>query len=96
MSNFDLLPEQPSGMDNLRRFGPTALIAIIALLFIVQNTERTQFHFLWFEFDWPLWIMLLAFMTVGALVAYAITRRIKSRHARRAKRQEQADHDAEP
>ena len=39
MSDFDLLPDQPGAADQVRRVGPPALIAVAALLFIVQNTE---------------------------------------------------------
>jgi len=95
MSNFDLLPDQPSGLDNARRFGPPAIIGLIALLFVLQNTERAEFNFLWFEFGLPLWIMLLIFMAAGAIIAYGITRRIKSRKKRRAKRAEEAAAEAD-
>lgn len=84
MSNFDLLPDQPSGLDNARRFGPPLIIAIAALLFVLQNTEETRFNFLWFEFRWPLWIMLIVFMLAGAIVDYGISRRLRSRRRRRA------------
>lgn len=86
MSDFDLLPDQPGTLEHVRRFGPAAVIALVSLLFIFQNTERTRFSFLWFEFDWPLWIMLVVFMAAGAVVAYGITRRVKSRKQRKAKR----------
>lgn len=82
MSDFDLLPDQPPTTDQVRRIGPPALIALAALLFILQNTESTRFEFLWFDFDWPLWTMLLAFMAAGAIVAYGVARRIRSRRER--------------
>jgi len=65
MSDFDLLPDQPSTADQIRRIGPPALVALAALLFILQNTESARFEFLWFDFEWPLWIMLLVFMGAG-------------------------------
>ena len=83
MSDLPLLPDQPSTIDRVRRFGPPALIALIALLFVVQNTDSVPFSFLWFEFRWPLWIMLLVFTTIGALVALGVARRRRSRKARR-------------
>jgi uncharacterized integral membrane protein len=84
VSELPLLPDQPSTTDQVRRFGPPALIAIASVLFILQNTETVSFNFLWFEFRWPLWIMLIVFMVAGAIVAYGITRRIRSRRAARA------------
>jgi len=83
VSDLPLLPDQPSTIDRVRRFGPPALIALIALLFVVQNTDSVPFSFLWFEFRWPLWIMLLVFTTIGALVALGVARRRRSRKARR-------------
>ena len=42
-----------------------AIISIVALLFVLQNTESVRFNFLWFDFRWPLWAMLLVFMAIG-------------------------------
>jgi uncharacterized integral membrane protein len=70
--DLPLLPDQPSTSDNLRRFGPAAIIAVVALLFVLQNTESVRFDFLWFDFRWPLWAMLLVFMAIGALIAWGI------------------------
>lgn len=86
MSDLPLLPDQPTATDQVRRFGPPALIALIALLFVVQNTDSVPFRFLWFEFRWPLWIMLLVFMAIGAVVSYGVQRRRRWRKARQAKR----------
>ena len=83
MSDLPLLPDQPSTIDRFRRFGPPALIALIALLFVVQNTDSVPFSFLWFGFRWPLWIMLLVFTTIGALVALGVARRRRSLKAKR-------------
>ena len=73
--DLPLLPEQPSTSDYIRRFGPAAIITIVALLFILQNTESVRFNLLWFDFRWPLWAMLLVFMAIGALMAWGIGRR---------------------
>jgi uncharacterized integral membrane protein len=82
VSELPLLPEQPSTTDQLRRFGPLAVVVVIALLFIAQNTESATFSFLWFDFRWPLWIMLVVFMAVGAVAAYGVGRRRRTRKAR--------------
>lgn len=81
MSELPLLPDQPSATDQVRRFGPPAIIALGALLFVVQNTDSVTFNFLWFEFRWPLWIMLLVFMAVGAVVFWGAARRRRARRA---------------
>jgi uncharacterized integral membrane protein len=45
-------------LDLARRFWLPLVLVVVAVLFIVQNTEQTRFNFPWFKFDWPLWIML--------------------------------------
>ena len=81
MSDLPLLPDQPSTTDQVRRFGPPALIALAALLFVFQNTASVTFNFLWFDFRWPLWIMLVVFMAIGALVFWGAERRRRARRA---------------
>jgi len=66
-------------LEQVKRFGPIVLISIAALLFIVQNADSVNLEFLWFNFDWPLWIMLVAFGGFGALVFYAVQRRRQQR-----------------
>ncbi len=67
--------EQPSTFELVRRFGPPGVLVVAALLFVVQNTEATRFDFLWFEFEWPLWVMLVVFAAVGAVVFWFLARR---------------------
>jgi uncharacterized integral membrane protein len=81
VSDLPLLPDQPSASDQVRRFGPPALIAVAALLFVFQNTASVTFNFLWFDFRWPLWIMLIVFMAIGALVFWGAERRRRARRA---------------
>lgn len=82
VTEMPLLPDQPSTTDQVRRFGPPAIIAIAALIFVFQNTESVTFDYLWFDFSAPLWIMLIVFAAVGAVVFWGAARR----RARRAKR----------
>ncbi len=91
MSEFDLLPDQPTAYEQVRRFGPPAVIAVVALLFIVQNTNSVRFNFLWFEFAWPLWIMLIVFMAVGIVVFYGAARRRRARKNKAARLTDAAD-----
>lgn len=93
MSDLPLLPDQPSTTDQIRRFGPPAVLALVAFLFIVQNTRAVSFTFLWFDFRWPLWIMLVVFMLVGAVVSYGVARRRRNRRARAAKRAARGTND---
>jgi hypothetical protein len=71
----------PITSEQVRRFGPPALVGVLALLFVFQNTGRVSFRFLWLTFEWPLWIMLLVFALVGAVVFWGVARRRRSRKA---------------
>jgi len=67
----DLVEEGPSGFDQARRFGPALVLAVVALVFVLQNTEDVHVEFLWGDFEWPLWIMLVLFAVIGAVVFWA-------------------------
>ena len=58
----------PGTMDQVRRYGPAVGLTAVAALFVFQNTNEARFDFLWFNFTWPLWVMLVVFAVVGALV----------------------------
>jgi len=79
VSDLPLLPDQPSTTDHLRRFGPPAAVAVVALLFILQNANSVTFNFLWFDFRWPLWIMLTVFMAIGAAIFWGVERHLRAR-----------------
>jgi uncharacterized integral membrane protein len=66
----------------LRKFGPPAVVALLALIFILQNLDSVDVQFLWLDFTTPLWLLLVVFALIGAVVFWAIERR----RARRAKR----------
>jgi len=72
---------EPTTLEQIRRFGPPGVLALAALLFVIQNVRATRFNFLWFEFEWPLWIMLLVFAAVGAAVFWFVDRRRRRRSA---------------
>ena len=46
-----------------RRLHPALIgavvLAAIVIIFVLQNTHRVPIHFLWFEKDAQLWLMLL-------------------------------------
>jgi len=81
-NDLPLLPDQPSTADHVRRFCPPAVAALVALLFIAQNANSVTFEFLWFEFRWPLWIMLTVFMAIGAAIFWGVERHLRTRRAR--------------
>lgn len=73
-----------SPVQNIRRFGPGAVIAVATLLFVAQNQEATDFNFLWFTFNTGLWLMLLVSVLAGFAIGWFTTRRRWRRKVRRA------------
>ncbi len=53
--------------------GAVALAAIV-IIFVLQNTHRVPIHFLWFERDAQLWLMLLitAAVSIGAAELFSM------------------------
>ena len=61
-----------------RRVSPAligaVLLAAVVLIFVLQNTHRVPIHFLWFERDAQLWLMLLitAAVAIGAAELFSV------------------------
>jgi uncharacterized integral membrane protein len=49
-----------------------AVIGVLALVFVVQNSRRGSIHFLFFEFTAPVWIAFLVILCAGAIVGYVL------------------------
>jgi len=66
--------------------GGLALLAI----FMIQNTDDVTVHFLTFDFDWPVWLIVLVSAAVGAFIwiGLGILRRHRRRKERRADRRD--------
>lgn len=63
-----------------------AIVAVAAAVFVVQNNQSTQFDWLWFDFDVPLWTALLGAMALGAVLivlGFAVHERRQRRRGRR-------------
>jgi uncharacterized integral membrane protein len=71
-------------------------LAVATFIFLVQNSGRTEFEWLWFDFTLPLWIALVGALVTGALLiltalaVHARRRRRIGRRERAAGRLEQA------
>ena len=59
-----------------------AIIAILALVFVFQNTDKKRVNFLWMDFNAPAWMWLLVIFLAGSLVGYTFARRQARRAAR--------------
>jgi len=74
------------------RLGGGAIASLVGLaalvIFMLQNTEDVKVKFLWINFSWPVWLLVLVSALVGALVWFGlgVLRRHRRRKARREER----------
>lgn len=45
------------------------ILALLAIVFVFQNTQRVRIHLLGFNVEAQLWLVLLAMFLIGALAA---------------------------
>jgi len=45
------------------------LLALVALLFVVQNTGKLHVHLLWFDANAPAWLLLVVMFGLGYVCA---------------------------
>jgi uncharacterized integral membrane protein len=82
-----------TGADEKRgvRLGGGAIASLAGagalLVFMIQNTEDVTVTFLFWEFTWPVWLMVLVAALVGALVWFGLG--VLRRHRRRVARREE-------
>ncbi len=58
----------------------------LLVIFMVQNTEDVTLQLFFWEFTWPLWLVVLLSATLGALVWLGLG--VIRRHRRRAERRD--------
>jgi uncharacterized integral membrane protein len=80
---------QPDGQQPDRRKLSGGAIASLTgvgvlLIFIIQNTDRIRFQFLFWTFTWPLWWYTIMTALFGALVWFGLG--VMRRHRRRVER----------
>lgn len=72
------------------RLGGGAIASIAGgaalLIFMGQNTKDVTVKFLWGEFTWPVWLLVLISALIGALVWFGLG--VLRRHRRRVARRE--------
>jgi uncharacterized integral membrane protein len=62
------------------------VVAVAAAVFVIQNNQSTQFDWLWFDFELPLWTALLGAMAVGVVlvvIGFVVHERRQRRIGRR-------------
>ena len=79
-------PERREGLDEeqVRRIGligALVLVVVLALIFIMENSERVEVSFVFFTAEISLiWVIVLS-MVVGAVAAFVIKRLVRRRFA---------------
>jgi putative membrane protein len=58
----------------LNYWAPIVLVAVSAV-FIGQNRDRQQVHFLWASVESPMWLLLAVMLLVGVVVGVLLRRR---------------------
>ncbi len=79
---MEVPPEvQPELVPEARRRRPSrgrgrlvvvAVIAVLVVVFILQNGADTQLNYLWFDFTWPAWLVILLTLVVGVIAGLLV------------------------
>ena len=56
-----------------------AILAVLALIFVVQNLTSTHMKFLWGTFKAPLWLMLIITLAAGIVIGLLVGRHLGER-----------------
>lgn len=82
--------ESAGGAERRITGGAIASLAGVALLviFMVQNTNDVKVDFLFWDFTWPLWLVMLVTAIAGAVawIGFGVVRRHRRRVGRRQRR----------
>ena len=84
-------PIASSGSSDERRLGGGAIASltgvVLLIVFMLQNTEDVKLEFLFWDFTWPLWLLVIVSALLGALVWFGIG--VMRRHRRRKERRQE-------
>ena len=88
--SMERTPPSGGGADERRRLGGGAIAAIgggaLLLIFVLQNTTDVPVKFLFWDFTWPLWLVMIVSALIGAVVWFGLG--VVRRHRRRQERRE--------
>ena len=83
-------PGGGAAADERRRLSGGAIAALgggaLLVIFILQNTQDVPVKFLFWDFTWPLWLVIIVSALVGAVVWFGLG--VLRRHRRRKERRE--------
>ena len=87
---FDPGPPPATSQEAGIRLSGGAIAAIgggvLLVIFMAQNTDKVTLEFLFWDFRWPLWLVVLLSATIGALIWLGLG--VLRRHRRRADRRD--------
>ena len=63
-----------------------AVIGLLAVIFIVQNSDKQTVEFLFYSLTAPVWIAFVVILLAGAVLGYVGRGVIQSRQLKKAKR----------
>ncbi|MBN99951.1 MAG: hypothetical protein CL438_04710 [Acidimicrobiaceae bacterium] len=77
---------QPSSAaERLKKIDPKyfggVISLVVLLLFVFQNTEKTQVEFLWFDIAMPLFLLLVLTSVLASLIALLLQRLSRKRRS---------------
>jgi uncharacterized integral membrane protein len=79
--------QQPTGSRGLSGGAIGSLVgAGLLAIFMLQNRTKVRVHFLFWNFTWQLWLLILVSALLGALVWFGLG--VMRRRARRKERRE--------
>ena len=87
-----MVDQGAGGNNNRARMGAGAIASLtgvgLLVIFMLQNRDDAQVDFLFWNFTWPLWLLILVSAVAGALVwlGLGVMRRHRRRKERRADR----------
>jgi uncharacterized integral membrane protein len=81
-------PGTGPSLDSKSKLGGGAIASIgglaLLIVFMLQNTDDVNVSFLFWDFSWPIWLVILVSALVGALVWFGLG--VVRRHNRRKER----------
>jgi uncharacterized integral membrane protein len=85
-----MMENAPVDREERRQIGVGAIATVgggvLLLVFMLQNTQNVTVDFLFWDFTWPLWLLILVSAAAGALVWLGLG--VLRRHRRRKERRD--------
>lgn len=56
----------------LKERWPALVVAVVTVVFIAQNRDKTNISLLWLDVTWPLWLTLTIVTLLGIVIGYVV------------------------